>query len=295
MVTGESILYLNGEYVPAATATVSVDDRGFLFADGCYEVTLVVEGSCIALDRHLARLQRGLDELRIDLDTSSLVSIHHELIERNALGGHRFSSVYVQVTRGVAPRSHAFPADASPTVLVRAAPIEGPTEATLVAGTRAITAPDQRWARVDIKTTGLLPNVLAQQAAVEAGVEDVILHRDGVVTEGSHTNVYGSIGGVIVTAPADHRILAGVTRGIVFELAAADGLRVEERDWTVEELAGADEVFMSSTTAGVRPIVQVDGHPVGTGVRGPVTELLQQRYGAYVDEQLGHGVATSAK
>ena len=287
MATGEPILYLNGEYVTAATATVSVEDRGFLFADGCYEVTLVVEGSCLALDRHLARLQRGLGELRIDLDAMSLVPVHRELIERNALGGHRFSSVYVQVTRGVAPRSHAFPADTSPTVLVRAAPIAGPTTATLVGGTRAVTAPDQRWGRVDIKTTGLLPNVLAQQAAVEAGVEDVILHRDGVISEGSHTNVYGAVDGVIVTASADHRILAGVTRGIVLELAAAHGVGIEERNWTLDEMAAAEEVFMSSTTAGVRPIVQVDGQPVGQGTRGPVTELLQQLYGAFVDEQVG--------
>lgn len=278
----EPLLYLDGRYLPASEAAISVDDRGFLFADGCYEVTLLVDGVPIALDRHLARLQRGLDEIRIGFDTATLVPVHHELIERNGLAEARYATVYVQVTRGVAPRRHAFPVGVEPTVLVRAAPIDGPSESLLVEGARAITHPDERWGRVDIKTVGLLPNVLAQQAAVDAGVDDVILHRDGVVTEGSHTNVHAVIDGVVVTAPADRRILAGVTRGIVLELAVADGVEVVERDWTLDELAAADEVCMSSTTAGVRPIVQVDGRPVGAGGRGPVTARLQDLYAAFV-------------
>lgn len=283
MVADEPVLYMNGAFVPVATATVSVDDRGFVFADGCYEMTLVRHGRPIALDRHLARLQRGLDELRIDVEANDLRAVHHELIERNALQHEPFASVYVQVTRGAAPRAHAFPVDAVPTVVVRAAAIAGPSETLLVDGARAITAPDLRWGRVDIKTIGLLPNVLAQQSAVDAGVDDVILHREGVVTEGSHTNVYGVIDGTIVTAPADHRILAGVTRGIVLELAEADELPVVERDWTLDELAAAAEVFMSSTTAGVRPIVAIDGRPVGDGRRGPVTGRLQRSYAAFLE------------
>lgn len=290
----DHILYLDGRYVPASTATVSVDDRGFLFADACYEVTFVVEGVPIALDRHLARLQRGLDELRIDADAASLAPIHHELIERNRLDRVPSASVYVQVTRGVAPRSHAFPPDARPTVLVRAAPNAGVPDAALVEGNRAITHPDERWGRVDLKTVGLLPNVLAQQAAVDAGVDDVILHRDGIVTEGSRTNVHGVFDGVVVTAPADHRILAGVTRGIVLELATADGIEVVERSWTLDELAAADEVYMSSTTAGVRPIVEIDGRPVGDGRRGPVTERLQGRYAEFVAAEVERARAASA-
>lgn len=277
-----SILYLNGEYVPAAAACVSVDDRGFLFADGCYEVTLVHDGVLVAFDRHLARLQRGVDELRIGFDVSTLVPVHHELVERNGLDGPGLGTVYVQVTRGAAPRRHAFPVGVAPTVLVRASPFEAPGDAVLVGGTRAITAPDIRWGRVDVKSIGLLPNVLAQQAAVDAGVDDVILHRDGTVTEGSHTNVFGVVDGAVVTAPADHRILAGITRGLVLELAADAGVPVSERDWSLAELLGAGEVFMTSTTTGVRPIVEIDGRAVGEGRRGPVTARVQERYAAFL-------------
>jgi D-alanine transaminase len=281
-----STIYLNGEYVPAASATVSIDDRGFLFADACYEVTACFGGRLLALDRHLVRLQRGLDELRIEFDVESLVPVHEELIVRNGLVDVTAGSVYVHVTRGVAPRDHAFPAAATPTVLARTRSTPTRPE-TATAGTRAITHPDIRWGRVDIKTTSLLPNVLAQQWAVDAGVGDVILHRDGVVTEGSHTNVLGVIDGVLVTAPADHRILPGITRGLVLELAVADGIDVAERTWTLDELFAADEVFMTSTNSGVRPIVEIDGRPVASGRRGPVTERLQALYGAFVARECG--------
>jgi len=278
----EPVVHLNGEYVPLASASIPIEDRGFLFADACYEVTLVVEGRCIAIDRHLARLQRGLDELRIDVDASALEPIHHELIRRNELAGASFASVYVHITRGVAPRAHAFPANASPTVLLRAQEITGPSPTMIEHGTAAITAADVRWGRVDIKTTGLLPNVLAQQAAVDAGADDVILHRDGLVTEGSHTNVFAVLDDVLVTAPADHRILPGVTRGIVLELAEGAGIAVEQREWSTEELTAADEVLMTSTTAGVRPIVEIDGRGVGGGRRGRITERLQAEFAAFV-------------
>lgn len=285
MAGDEPIVYLNGEYMPASSAVVSAEDRGFLFGDSCYEVTVVLDGVCLVLDRHLARLQRGLDELRIPFSADTLAHVHHELISRNSLASHPVSAVYVQVTRGVAPRSHAFPVGAVPTVLARAQPIAGPSVAMLELGTQAITAPDIRWGRVDIKTTGLLANVLAQQAAVDAGADDVILHRDGLVTEGSHTNVYGVIDGVLITAPADHRILAGVTRGIVLGLAGHAGITVEQREWTLAELASAGEVLMSSTTAGVRPIVGIDGVPVAEGTRGPVTVALQTEYRRFIAEQ----------
>lgn len=278
----DQIVYLNGEYVPLAEARVPIDDRGFLFADACYEVTLAVEGRFIVLDRHLARLQRGLDELRIAFDTDVLVEVHHDLIARNELSDAPLTSIYVHITRGVAPRTHAFPVDAAPTVLVRAAQVAGPSKAMLEEGTRAITASDIRWGRVDIKTTGLLPNVLAEQAAIDAGARDVIFHRDGLVTEGSHTNVFGVIDGALVTAPTDHRILPGVTRGVLIELARSARVTVEEREWTLEELRSADEVLMSSTTAGVRPIVMIDGAPVGRGSRGSVTARLQAVYADFL-------------
>jgi len=289
MIDENPTLYLNGEYVDAASAAVSVEDRGFLFADACYEVTAVFDGRFIALDRHLARLQRGLDALRIGFEASTLVPVHHELIERNGLAAAPRSSVYVHVTRGVAPRSHAFPLEATPTVLVRAQQIPAPSAAVLESGTRAITQPDIRWGRVDVKTTGLLANVLAQQAAIDAGADDVVLHRDGVVTEGSHTNVLAVVDGSIVTAPADHRILTGVTRNIVLELAEAAGLAVTQRDLTLDELRAADEVLMTSTTAGVRPVIEIDGQAVGSGVRGPVTIALQGAYAALVEDVVSAG------
>ena len=281
----EPILSLNGEFMSAATATVSVDDRGFQFADSCYEVTLVVQGRCIALDRHLARLQHALDTLRIPVDAASLAPIHHELIERNGLAEVPLASIYVQITRGVAPRAHAFPSGVTPTVLVRAREISGPSRSSVEHGSRAITAADIRWGRVDIKTTGLLANVLAQQAALDAGVDDVILHRDGVVTEGSHTNVFGVFGGVLVTAPADHRILPGVVRAVVLESAAAAGITADVREWTLAELRTADEVFMTSTTAGARPIVEIDGSRVGDGRRGPMTARLRSLYADFVEAE----------
>lgn len=279
------VCFLDGEYVPVDTAVISIDDRGFLFADACYEVTAVFGGRCIALDRHLARLQRGLDELRIPFEADSLAPVHAELIECNGLADAERASVYVQVTRGVATRTHGFPDRTTPTVLARAQRIAGPSAATIERGSSAITRSDERWGRVDLKTTGLLANVLAQQAALDQGVDDVILHRNGTVTEGAHTNVMGIIDGVVVTAPTDRRILAGVTRGIVLELAADAGVPVEEREWTLGELRAADEVVMTSTTAGVRPIVTVDGHPVGDGDRGPVTVHLQELYAAFVAAQ----------
>lgn len=287
----EPVLYLNGEFVPAATATVSVNDRGFLFADGCYEVTVAVEGCCIALDRHLARLQRTLDALRIGFDAESLAGVHHELIERNGLAGSPLASVYVQITRGVAPRTHAFPVGVPPTVLVRAQELAGPSRSKVEHGTRAITAADIRWGRVDMKTTGLLPNVLAQQAALDAGVDDVIMHRDGMVTEGSHTNVFGVIDGALVTAPTDHRILPGVIRGIVVEMARASGVAVDEREWSLDELFVADEVFMTSTTTGAVPVVEVDRRAVGDGSRGPVTMRMHDLYAGFVAQTVGDAVA----
>lgn len=285
MALPESTVYLNGEYVPSDRAVVPVDDRGFMFADACYEVTAVLGGRCLALDRHLARLQRGLDELRIVVDTTTLITVHDRLIADNGLSDAALASVYVHVTRGVAARGHAFPVGAVPTVFARAQAIAGPSSASIEVGSHAITHPDMRWGRVDIKTTGLLANVLAEQRAVDQGADDVILHRGDLVTEGSHTNVSAIIDEVVVTAPSDHRILSGVTRGILLELATAADIVVEEREWTLGELRAADEVLMTSTTAGVRPIVSIDGRAVGDGKRGRVTARLQDLYRAFVLDQ----------
>lgn len=272
-------VYLNGAYLPKAEAHVSVDDRGFLLADGVYEVTPFYGGVPFALDRHLARLRHGLAWMRIDLDVTGLEEVHRELIRRNGLEGAERAMVYLQVTRGAAPRTHYFPVgDVAPTVYAYAAQWSRPADDVWGRGFRAITVPDRRWSRVDIKTIALLPNVLAYQAARDAGVDDAILVRDGVAVEGAHQNFWAVFDGTVVTHPNTNVILPGITRGIVLELAREEGIPVEERAIAVEELRIAEELFFTGTTGEVKPCVQVDGAPVGNGTVGPLTRRLSDAY-----------------
>lgn len=274
-----SIVYLNGEYLPLEEARVPVNDRGFLFSDGVYEVTPAYRGRFFLFDRHLDRLRKGLCELRIDQGTSALQAIHCELLDRNDLADEPVSVVYLQITRGVAPRTHAFPADpVEPTVYAFAKAYVRPTMEVWEAGVAAVTVPDRRWARADVKTVSLLANVLAQQAAVEAGVEDAILVRDGVALEGAHANFMAVFGGTIVTHPLSNVVLPGITRGYLLELAGELGIPVEERPIQVEELARADEAFLTGTTTEVKPCVTIDGRAVGSGRTGPVTRQLAQAF-----------------
>ena len=273
------VVYLNGAYLQADDAMVSVNDRGFLLADGIYEVTPAYRGRLFLFDRHKARMTNGLRELRIDYDLSGLKGVKTELLARNGLEDAETSLVYIQVTRGVAPRTHAFPpGPVEPTVYAFARAFSRPADEAWNAGFRAITAPDERWGRVDIKTIQLLPNALAMQAAAEAGVQNVVFHRDGIVTEGGHANFMAVFGDTVVTHPADHRILHGVTRGFVLELARDLGIPVEERTFSLDELAGADEAFYTGTTTEVYPTVEIDGRPVGDGSVGPVTRRLRQAF-----------------
>jgi len=272
-------VYLNGAFLPKSEAFISVDDRGFLLADGVYEVTPVYEGVPFTLDRHLERLRHGLAWMRIDLDVSGLEEVHRELIRRNGLEDADRAMVYLQVTRGVAPRTHYFPAgDVQPTVYAYAAQWKRPPDEVWGRGFRAITVPDRRWSRVDIKTIALLPNVLAYQAARDAGGDDAILVRDGVAVEGAHQNFWGVFDGTLVTHPTTNVILPGITRGVVLELAREEGLPVQERAIAVEELRSADELFFTGTTGEVKPCVEVDGKPVGNGTVGPLTRLLSDAY-----------------
>jgi len=272
-------VFLNGAFLPKSEACISVDDRGFLLADGVYEVTPFYEGAPFALDRHLERLRHGLAWMRIDLDVSGLAEVHRELIQRNGLEGVDRSMVYLQVTRGAAPRTHYFPSgDVKPTVYAYAAQWKRPADDVWGRGFRAITVPDRRWSRVDIKTIGLLPNVMAYQAARDVGVDDAILVRDGVAVEGAHQNFWGVFGGTLVTHPATNVILPGITRGVVLELAREEGLPVQERAIAVEELRSADELFFTGTTGEVKPCVEVDGTPVGDGTVGPLTRRLSDAY-----------------
>ena len=274
-----STVYLNGRLVPREQAMVPVDDRGFLFADGIYEVTPAFGGAFFRLDRHLDRMRRGLAALRIDYDPAALVDVHRELLAANGFEGSPSCYVYVQVTRGAAPRAHAFPTTpVRPTVYAFAREFARPARDAWDKGFAAITVPDRRWARADLKTIALLPNVLALQAAVEAGATDALLVRDGVAIEGAHSNFFAVLDGVVTTHPATNQILHGISREFVLELARDLGLPAEERPIQVEELARAQEAFFTGTTTEVRPCVRVDGRPIGDGRVGPVSRRLSEAY-----------------
>ena len=287
-----STVYLNGEFIPKDEAKISVADRGFLLADGVYEVTPFYEGVPFSLDRHLARLHRGLEWMRIPFDVGVLEEIHNQLIARNDLQSAPTSLVYLQITRGVAPRTHYFPkVTPTPTVYAYAKAWDRPTPERWGEGFSAHMVPDRRWARVDIKTICLLPNVLAFQAALDAGADDAILVKDGVALEGAHQNFWGVFDGTVVTHPVTQSILPGVTRGVVLELARANGIPVEERPIQVEELPHADELFFTGTTGEVRPCVRVDGTPVGDGKVGPVTRALSQAFRKRLDQTVAEARA----
>jgi D-alanine transaminase len=274
-----STVYLDGRYLPKSEAAVSVEDRGFLLGDGVYEVVPFYEGVPFFMDRHLGRLRYSLGEVRIDYDAAAVAEIARQLVARNALDETDRSIVYVQVTRGVAPRTHYFPEKpVPPTVFGYAKAWTRPADDVWGRGFTAITVPDRRWTRVDIKTIQLLPNALAFQDAREAGVDDAILVRDGIAIEGAHQNFWAVIDGVAVTHPTTNLILAGVTRGVVLELAREEGIPVAERPIQVEELASAQELFFTGATGEVRPCVHVDGRPIGTGKVGPVTRALSSAF-----------------
>lgn len=275
------LVYLNGKYCHTSDARVSVDDRGFLFGDGVYEVTRALAGHLFAASRHLRRLERGMRELELrwpdGLDAATLTAVSERLLRENDLLTGE-AAVYVQITRGGEgiPRSHTFPSQDTPRTVYVAARSFSPQEDLRAQGVAAITVPDVRWARCDLKTIQLLPNVLAKQRAVQAGSYDVLQVRDGVVTEGAATNVFALLDDVIHTHPADHHILPGITREIVLELAGEMGLSLREAPVAVADLPQASEVFFTGTTTDVMPVVRLDGTRVGGGRPGPVARKLQQ-------------------
>lgn len=279
-----SIVYLNGEFLPKDEAKISPDDRGFLLADGVYEVTPFYEGVPFCLDRHLARLEQGLGWMRIRQPVDGLEEVQRRLIAENGLEGAETSLAYVQITRGAAPRTHYFPTDpVKATVYAYAKAWDRPSPERWSQGFSVATVPDRRWSRVDVKTICLLPNVLAFQDAIEAGADDALLIRDGVAIEGAHMNFWGVFDGVLVTHPTTNHILSGITRGIVLDLAAADGIPLEQRPIQVEELGGAEELFFTGTTGEVRPCVRVDDAAVGDGGVGPITRRLSELFRAEVE------------
>ena len=279
-----STVYLNGEYLPKHEARISPDDRGFLLSDGIYEVTPFYDGVPFAMDRHLMRLRSGLCALRIDYDSTGLEEVHRRLIADNGLDDAPTAMVYLQITRGAAPRTHYFPKEhVEPTVYAFAKAWNRPQPDVWGRGFSALMVPDRRWTRVDIKTISLLPNVMAFQAALDAGADDAILVRDGVALEGAHQNFWAVFGDTAVTHPRTNLILPGISRAIVLEVAERAGIPTDERPIMVEDLARADEAFFTGTTGEVRPCVTIDGRPVGDGKVGPVTRALSQAFHAEVE------------
>ena len=275
------IAYVNGLYTPLRDAAVSIEDRGYLFADAVYEVWSVFDGRLADLDGHLNRLERSLRELHINMPIprESLLVVLGEVVRRNRL---REGMVYLQISRGVAPRDHVFPGDdVKPAVVITAKPVDREAAARKAeAGIKAITVPDIRWGRCDIKTVGLLPNVLAKQQAKEQGAGEVIfVDRDGYVTEGGSTNVY-MVGAdnVIRTRSLTANILAGVTRLNLMTIIDQEGFQVEEQPFTVDELKAAREVFITAATSLVLPVIAVDGTPIGNGAPGLVATSLRELY-----------------
>ena len=275
------IAYVNGRYLPLRQAMVHVEDRGYQFGDAVYEVCEVRQGRLIDERRHLARLQRSLGELQIKLPMSeaALGVVLREVVARNRIG---YGIVYLQVSRGVARRDHAFPSpEVPPSVVVTARPLSARrNEALAAAGIAVIIVPDNRWGRVDIKTTGLLPNVLARQAAIAQGARDAwFVDKDGMVTEAASSNAWiVTEAGRVVTRPADHAILKGITRTVLFDAVKAQGLAVEERAFTLVEAYAAREAFVTAASQIVLPVVRIDGHVIGDGKPGPMATALRRAF-----------------
>lgn len=276
------VAYVGGQYLPHRSAVVHIEDRGYQFADSVYEVLAVVGGRLVDEEPHLMRLARSLSELRIaaPLSDRALKILMREVVRRNRV---RDGILYLQVTRGVAPREHAFPSSAKP-VLVITARSRVPTDPRLAeAGVSVITIPDIRWRRCDIKSVSLLPNVLGKQRAKEAGAYEAWQVDDkGQVTEGTSTNAWiVTADGSVVTHRADNAILNGITRLTVLDIIRAEGYRFVERPFTVEEAKAASEAFLTSTTTELLPVVEIDGDPVGSGIPGPLSRRLGELYLAH--------------
>jgi len=276
-----SIAYLDGRFAPLDEIRISPLDRAFIFGDGVYEVVPVYRGRPFRLEQHLVRLESSLSAIRIDNphDRGQWRELLQSLVERN--GGGR-QALYLQVTRGAAPRDHAFPRDSTPTVFAMTRLLE---EEDAVKPVRAITLEDIRWLRCDIKSTSLLPNVLLKQQALDAGAHDAILLRDGFVTEGAATNVFVVREGVVRTPPKGNLLLPGITRDAVVELAADAGRSCLETPIAEAELRGADELWLTSSSTEIAPVVALDGQPVGSGEPGPVWREMFERFQALKNDE----------
>ena len=276
------IAYVNGSYVAHSEAEIHVEDRGYQFADGVYEVAAVCRGRIIDEDGHLVRLKRSLSELQITMPMADgpFALVCREILRQNRV---QDGLLYIQVTRGVARRDHPFPEDVKPALVMTARAVEWPADADADMGAQVVSVDDIRWLRRDIKSVSLLPNVLAKQEARDKGAYEAwLLDEEGFVTEGSSTNAWiVDQEGRIVTRELGPRILGGITRATVIELARFNGIEVLERKFTLDEALSTPEVFLTSTTSFVRGVVGIDGKAIGDGFPGPVTRRLRGLYLEY--------------
>ncbi len=271
------IVYVNGEYLPEAEGKVSIFDRGFLFADGVYEVTAVVNGKLVDYDPHMQRLERSLSELRIGWPCSKceMKAMHVEMVRRNSLTE---GIIYMQVTRGAADRMFNFPKDTNPSLIAFTQMMTLVDNPNAAKGVSVVTIADLRWARRDIKTVMLLAPVLGKQEAYEKGAHEAWMVEDGFITEGTSSNAYIVKDGKVITRGLSNAILAGCTRRSLFRLAQEQGIVIAERAFTVEEAYAADEAFLTSASQFVMPITEIDGHRIGGGQPGPVVRKLRELF-----------------
>lgn len=276
----EAIVYLNGEYLPLSEAKVPVLDRGFIFGDGVYEVIPAYNGQLFRLDEHLQRLQNSLTAVRIHNPYSDAEwkRVLNKLLEKNPAED---SSIYLQITRGVAERDHAFPANVTPTVFAMAKPLVTTDAKAFNQGAAAITLDDIRWQYCNVKAITLLANILLRQSAIDEGAAEAILVRDGEVTEGAASNVFIVTDGVIKTPPKGARLLPGITRDLIVELARVQQLPIEEVNFSKTELMAADEIWITSSTKEIMPVVKLDDKTIGNGQPGPVTRKLFEIFQDY--------------
>jgi len=280
------VVYLNGRFIPAEDAKVSVLDRGYLFGDGIYEVIPVYRAKAFMLEGHLARLQRSLDAIKLanPLDNVYWARLIADLIDQNG-GGDQ--SVYLQITRGAAAqRDHIFPQAVSPGIFIMSNPLKAVPADWHSQGINCITVDDIRWQRCDIKAIALLANCLMKQQAQEAGAQEALLLRDGQLTEGAASNAYIVINGEIITAPSGPQILSGITRDLVLALADDASVKIQQRFASDSELRAADEIWISSSTKELVPVTMLDDKPVGNGQPGPLWQDLHQRFQQYKSEVL---------
>lgn len=282
------IVHLNGRFLPIEQAFVPVLDRGFIFGDGVYEVIPVYSRHPFRLHEHLNRLDHSLHAIRLHNPHTpdEWEAIINALITQNTL---QDQSVYLQVTRGAAPRDHAFPAHATPTVFMMCNPLITPPSEQITEGVAAISTRDIRWDRCNIKATSLLANVLLKQMAVDAQADEVILFRDDILTEGASSNIFAVENGVLLAPPKDQHMLPGITYDLILEFAAAHQIPLSIDHFSESRIRAADELWMTSSTKEILAIVTLDGKPIGNGRTGPMFQYMYQLYQAYKNETMRHG------